>query len=338
METFAAARGAGIVALIGVCGCDGATQLAEPERTLVMDAGGASGSGRGDAGANDMPREDAQVISADARAGDAGNANARACNGHVELCARRYDEVVFAATHNAHSAEEYGYSALNANQLSGFAKQLKDGVRAFLMDVYDDGGDHVFCHGPCALGKTSHLDGLTIFADFLAAHPREVLTFIYQDDLAAGKIAADFVASGLDAYVFTHEAGSPWPTLETLIAQNTRLVVTAENGRPPPAWFHHVWEVAWDTPYEFKSAGDFSCTLNRGSRDNDLFLVNHWLGDALGLPSKSGAMQVNAYEVLYGRVRGCWDETGDVPNFVAVDFYEYGDLLQVVDALNSEGG
>jgi hypothetical protein len=59
-----------------------------------------------------------------------------------------------------------------------------------------------------------------------------------------------------------------------------------------------------------------------------------WLGTALGLPSEDGAKQVNRYDVLYGRAKGCWDETGDKPNFVAVDFYEHGDLFRVVNALN----
>lgn len=268
---------------------------------------------------------------------DAGPDATLPCNGSVALCERHYDDVVFAATHNSHSAEEYGYSAFNANQLSGFQKQLDDGIRAFLMDVYEDSGEHVFCHGPCTLGKTSHVEGLTIFAEFLAKHPREVVTFIYEDHLATEQIAADFAESGLDAYVFEHAQGAAWPTLAQLIEQNTRLIVSAENGGPPPAWLHHVWDVAWDTPYEYKSASEFSCSLNRGARDNDLFLVNHWLGNTVGLPSQDGAKEVNAYDVLYTRVRACADEASDVPNFVAVDFYEYGDLFEVVDALNAAG-
>lgn len=256
------------------------------------------------------------------------------CNGHSELCGRPFDEVVFAATHNAHAAQSDGYPVFNANQVSGLDRQLEDGVRCLLMDVYDQAGESVFCHGPCQFASTSHVAGLTLLKTFLDEHPREIVTIIYQDDLSAARIAADFATVGLDAYVYTHETGQAWPTLGAMIDANTRLVVTAESGRPPPAWFHHVWDVAWDTPYDFANETEFSCALNRGSRDNALFLVNHWLGTALGLPDEAAAMRVNAYDVLHARAQGCWDETGDIPNFVAVDFYEHGDLLEVVDALN----
>lgn len=256
------------------------------------------------------------------------------CNGHVELCSRPFDEIVFAATHNAHSAQADGYPVINANQVSGLDVQLADGVRAMLLDVYDLNGESVFCHGPCSLRSTPHVAGLQTLKTFLDDNPREVITIIYEDHLDVDRIAADFASTGLDDLVYAHATDTPWPTLGTMVDNNTRLVVTAESGSPPPAWLHHVWDEAWDTPYTFTAASDFSCDLNRGSRANALFLVNHWLGDSLGLPSESGAMSVNAYDVLYGRAKGCWDETGDTPNFVAVDFYEHGDLLEVVDALN----
>jgi len=259
------------------------------------------------------------------------------CNGHAELCSRRFDQVVFAGTHNAHSAQVDGYPVLNANQVSGVGVQLADGVRCLLMDVYDLNGESVFCHGPCSLASTSHVGGLETIKAFLDDNPREVVTIIYEDHLDSARIAADFAAVGLDLYVYAHTPNAPWPTLGAMIDNNTRLVVTAESAGPPPAWFLHVWDEAWDTPYTFSGADEFSCDLNRGSRNNALFLVNHWLGDSLGLPTEDGAMTVNTYDVLYGRAKGCWDETGDVPNFVAVDFYEHGDLLEVVDALNGFG-
>jgi hypothetical protein len=164
-----------------------------------------------------------------------------------------------------------------------------------------------------------------------------VITIIYEDHLAVERIVADFAEVGLDALVYTHMPLATWPTLGEMIEDNTRLVVTAESGAPPPAWFHHVWDVAWDTPYTFRSESDFTCALNRGSRDYGLFLINHWLGTDLGLPSEAGAMSVNSYDTLHARAQGCWDETNDVPNFLAVDFYEHGDLFDVVNDLNGVG-
>ena len=305
-----------VVLALAIVGCQGS----DSEKSETMED--ASSPGDGDDGGTDSPKDDAS-------AGDD-----EPCNGHVELCSRAYDAVSFPCTHNAHSAQEYGYPEVNANQVSGFAKQLDDGIRCMLMDVYENAGEHVFCHTSCDIASTPLTDGLTILKTFLDEHPREVLTIIFEDHLSVDAIVADFASTGLEQYVYTHEAGKPWPTLGALIAANTRLVVTAEQGAPPPAWFHHVWDVAWDTPYTFASADAFSCALNRGKRENPLFLLNHWVQKGGILPDEEGAKTVNTYDVLYGRAQQCWDEASDQPNFIAVDFYEHGDLFRVVDKLN----
>ena len=256
------------------------------------------------------------------------------CNGHAALCDRTYDQVAFAATHNAHSSTPLGYTALNANQNRTLPQQLADGVRGLLMDVYEEDGETILCHGPCGLASQPHVEALNELVAFLESNPREVITIIYEDHAPASSIEADFVSTGLVDHVYTHAAGEAWPTLAEMIATDQRLVVTAESAGPPPAWLHHVWDVAFDTPYSFDSADAFSCELNRGHADNDLFLLNHWVGNAFGLPSESGAEEVNLFEVLHGRAVECMEAADHIPNFVAVDFYEHGDLFEVVDALN----
>ena len=61
--------------------------------------------------------------------------NRKGCNGHVELCDRRLDQVVLAATHNSMSAsaEQDWYFA---RQTGGIGAQLAKGVRAFLIDAH----------------------------------------------------------------------------------------------------------------------------------------------------------------------------------------------------------
>jgi hypothetical protein len=207
-----------------------------------------------------------------------------------------------------------------------------------LLDVYPGSGEGgtVLCHGFCSIAETPHLSGLAEIKTFMDAHSNEVLTFIYEDHVDAAVIAADLEVAGLADLAYTHVAGEPWPTLGEMIDAGTRLVVTAENGRPPPAWFHHVWDVAFDTPYSFQDPSEFSCRLNRGSATNDLFLVNHWVNTSppIALPSEDNAKIVNTYDVLRARAEQCATETGHLTNFVAVDFYEHGDLFSVVDGLN----
>ena len=55
--------------------------------------------------------------------------------GRASLCDRRLDEVVFAGTHNSYAAaEEPGW--LFASQRHGIERQLRDGIRAFLIDIH----------------------------------------------------------------------------------------------------------------------------------------------------------------------------------------------------------
>lgn len=263
------------------------------------------------------------------------------CNGHAALCDRPFDQVVLPGTHNSHSARDDGFPPVNANHQHGIAAQLEDGIRALLIDVYADEAEPdtlLMCHGPCTLASTPHLEGLGAITAFLQANPREVIAIIYEDHAGVEAIVDDFAATGADALVFTHAPGDPWPTLGAMIEADTRLVVTAESGGPPPPWFHHVWDEAWDTPYGPTTIEELSCELNRGSTDNALFLVNHWVNDAFGLPSETNAAIVNTAKILQARAQECWDRWEHPPNFLVVDFYEQGDLFAVVDALNGVDG
>ena len=258
------------------------------------------------------------------------------CNGHPELCARTFDQVAFPCTHNAYSAAEYGFQAPYVNQNVGLAAQLAAGVRCMMLDVYDDGGARALCHVVCGLAKKSHLEALADIKTFLDAHPREVLTLDYEDYVPATDILADLTTAGLAPLLFDLDLAKGWPTLGAMIDQNKRLVVGIEGhttASNPPRGIFEFYALAWDTPYTFTQPADFSCALNRGDPKNPLFLVNHWLSSN-GLPDKAKAPIANAYDTLYGRAKSCADGAHDFPNFVAVDFYDVGDLMRAVDTLN----
>ena len=73
-----------------------------------------------------QPPEGAEAAEVDPRTG---------CNGSLQLCERRLNDVVFPATHNAFSAaEQSGW--LFANQRYGIQQQLEDGIRGLLIDVH----------------------------------------------------------------------------------------------------------------------------------------------------------------------------------------------------------
>src|SRR5690606_21450434 len=69
------------------------------------------------------------------------------CNGHEALCDRPFDAVAYPTTHNAMSNAEERWIA--PNQTFGMWRQLEDGVRGLMLDVYEDEGVTVLCHGYC---------------------------------------------------------------------------------------------------------------------------------------------------------------------------------------------
>ncbi len=253
------------------------------------------------------------------------------CNGHSELCDRPLDEVTLAGTHNSMSNTEAGW--LPPYQQYGLTRQLEDGVRALMLDTYDEDGQPMLCHNSCDLGSQPLAEGLAEIADFMDAHPHEVLFIIFQDNLSVDDTVAVFEEVGLSDRVWAWDGvTTPLPTLGELVEKDTRLVVSAEASGPPPDWYHGAWELFFDTPYSFASAEEFSCTLNRGNSDNPLFLVNHWI--SLPWPDEAEASEVNLASALGDRARECADFWGRHVNFLAVDFYATGDLFSVVDELN----
>lgn len=258
---------------------------------------------------------------------------ARECNGHAALCDRPLDEVTFASTHNSAAATDAGFSAINANQVRDIGQQLDDGIRGMMLDVTEDGGETVLCHGPCGLGSVPHINAIAAIGAFMDANPDEVLLIIYEDSTTSTAIAADWESGGRDALLYVHDGGA-WPTLGEMIDAGTRVVVTAENGEPPPAWFHHAWDLIWDTPYTFHSPEEFTCDANRGTAGEGLFLVNHWLSTDADLPDEGAAAIANAQALLLARAQECATQWGHPVNLLAVDFYDQGDLFAVVDAQN----
>lgn len=272
----------------------------------------------------------------------------RACNGDPALCDRTYDKVVVPMTHNAMSNTDEGWAP--PNQTHGLARQLEDGIRGMMLDVHyyslEDNQnrtahdpalstvDQVYlCHSVCALGKARLLDSLCAITRFLDEHPSEVLTIVFENYVTDADTAEVLRASGLADYAFTHTLGQPWPTLRAMIDAGKRLVVFVEKGGGAPAYLHPAYGgELWDTPYSFETKEAFVCTRGRGAANSPLYLINHWLSRPLS--SITYAREVNVDAVLGARVAQCTKEAARGPTFVAVDFYDVGDLFPVVRRAN----
>jgi hypothetical membrane protein len=308
------------------------------------------------------------------------------CNGHVELCDRRYDAVAFPATHNAMAAaSEPGW--FFPEQPDGILAQLDAGIRVLLIDswygrsadrrdVVTTVGDareravaeadeafgasavasalrlkgavglaprgpraSYLCHGLCELGATAWLATLQAVRGWLDAHPREVVTLFVQDEVSPADTAALIEQAGLLPDVYAPNGTDEWPTLGQMVESGKRLVVLMERrgGGAADPWLLQGFDQVQDTPFLFRSPaalvdGPDTCARNRGREDAPLLLLNHWVTDKTA--EVTNAERVNARAVLGARAEACRKERGMLPNFVAVDFYDRGDLFDVVDELN----
>jgi hypothetical protein len=257
------------------------------------------------------------------------------CNGSEELCDRRYDQVAFATTHNSMSNADDDW--LNPNHRHGIERQLQDGVRGFMLDLHYWEGQVMMCHWMCAMGSTlfgmKPLEtALSEMKRFLQENPGEMLTIIFESYVDAEDVEAVFDSLRLSGWLYSHRKGQPWPTLARLIASGRRLVVFSDDEFTTADWHHPVWDHCWETDFDVQSVEQFNCEVNRGSTDNDLFILNNFISDPY--PSEESAAQANAFDFLYPRATGCFEETGQMPNFITVDFYSIGDVMEVVDRLN----
>lgn len=282
------------------------------------------------------------------------------CNGSIELCDRRIDEVTFAGSHNSMSSTELGWQL--AMQTGDIVAQLDHGVRALLIDTHywastatgtvegadDDVAADVIaaaladdephagtwlCHGFCALGATDLTAALADIRFWLEGNPNEVVLMVIQDAISPEDTAVAFEASGLVEFVHRHEPGTPFPTLGELVASGERLLVYAEEQGSPDSWYQNAFaDTFTETPFTFDVATDFTCDPNRGREDHPLFLINHWV--TTGIPVRDVAKRVNSMTSLQQRVDRCLEERGRFPTVIAVDFVETGDLVEFVADLN----
>jgi len=97
-------------------------------------------------------------------------------------------------------------------------------------------------------------------------------------------------------------------------------------------WLLPAFRYVQDTPFTNPTVADLRCDRERGTGDSPLLLVNYWLANFGSLVSD--ARTINALGVLGPYLARCEKERGMLPNFVAVNFFDEGDLFRAVDQLN----
>ncbi len=260
------------------------------------------------------------------------------CNGHAELCDKRYDELVYIMTHNSHAHSPI-FSPLAANQGQTVSKQLQDGVRALNFKTYYTSdtscgpADVYVYHGFPGLGCVRFRSVLQEVKDFLEDNPDDILTLHIEGSASVAQMNAVFTDVGLNAYFHQQTLGTAWPTLRQMIASGKRVVLfTDRNNNNDVPGFHHSWSFMVDHDYDAQQLSDFDCNWYRGDPNGGLYLFNHFITKFT--PQPDSARVINTYPKLMGRINECHGFSGRWPTFIHLDFYEYGDALQVADELN----
>jgi hypothetical protein len=159
-------------------------------------------------------------------------------------------------------------------------------------------------------------------------------------------------STGLIPYLHsqTSREDQEWPTLNEMIANNSRLVsLTDTNALDEESWDMYTYDYAFETRFDSKSKAelDRSCVPHRGLLQNSLFILNHFIVfGAIGVDTTvtdslaefsgiDNLLGINQEPYMWNRISDCAQCLGRFPNFVAVDFWESSDVIQVVKKMNS---
>jgi hypothetical protein len=201
-------------------------------------------------------------------------------------------------------------------------------------------GDSVpyLCHVMCELGATELTGALVEVREFLDTHPDEFVILFVEDVVTPEDAAPAFEESGILRYAYVHQRGAPFPTMRELIQADNRVLILGESkdGGARYPWYQDGFELVQETPFTFNSPQELakpsSCDPNRGDGNSPMFLINNWVEEIPRSPEI--AAEVNQIDVLTERAERCERLRGLLPNMLAVDYYDQGNVFGVANLLN----
>lgn len=139
---------------------------------------------------------------------------------------------------------------------------------------------------------------------------------------------------------------SPLLTMNSLFARSLqRLIVFHHNGPSCqqqgqcPNGMHNLYRYASSTPFGLTGIRDVldfkrSCSIMMGAPWAPFLISNHFANSRLGLPNREIASTINKKSVIESRIEACTKLIGKRPNFLVVDFWSHGDLVEVTQRQN----
>ncbi|MEC9393237.1 MAG: hypothetical protein VYA45_00445, partial [Candidatus Thermoplasmatota archaeon] len=161
------------------------------------------------------------------------------------------------------------------------------------------------------------------------------VTLLIENYVPGEQVDYLFNVTGMSDKAWVHQVGKEWPMLGDMVLAGKTLVVFWDysyDERWP--WLHHAWTHSWDTPYGEDEESEMSCTVGRGNGETEAWHLNNWLSTPWGFADPVRSSDVNDYDNLLARAIECWEVFDDRPTFIAVDYWENGEIVNVTITLN----
>ncbi|THV46691.1 hypothetical protein BGAL_0367g00070 [Botrytis galanthina] len=285
-----------------------------------------------------------------------------ACNNSPELCSRNYNNITHMGAHDVAFLRDSttGYS-ISGNQFYNATVALSAGIRLLQAQVHNSNGTLELCHTSCLLLDGGSLESfLKEIKTWMDANTNEVVTLILvnSDDESAANFGSVFSSSGIDTYGYTPTSTTApiatWPTLQTLITANTRLITFIASIDYDSTYPYLLPEFTYvfETYFGVLSLDAFNCTLQRPSSvdsasaavsSNYMGLINHFADTAqsfgITIPDVSNITTTNSAATdttgaLGTQAKQCKSEWGIKPTFILVDFFNVGPSIDTADIMN----
>ncbi|KAI1284005.1 PLC-like phosphodiesterase [Xylaria sp. FL0933] len=273
--------------------------------------------------------------------------NTQPCNNYVEFCTRKYSNITEVACHNSPFLTP---NNIAANQQYDVTQQLDDGVRFLQAQIQwpsNDTKPH-FCHTSCDILDAGPItDWLTTVKDWVARHPFDVVTILLGNgNYSTPSLYVPYIEqSGILRYVYTPPYVpmnvSSWPTLTDMILSGGRVVMFMDymaNQTEYP-WLLDEFSQMWETPFD-PVDNSFPCDVSRPPNlappdaENRLSLINHNLNTDLSILGVDLLVPARTELNITNNANGtgslglsadkCLQQLGRPPNFLNVDYYNYG--------------
>ncbi len=279
---------------------------------------------------------------------------------------RRYDEVAWLITHNANNNGTDGPGFIcfgGRNQANGIRRQLEDGVRSFMVDLYQVNGEYRLKHGPPNMCMMDAERFNFILSDWLENHPQDIVTL--HVEAGANMRLPDFenVFLGrragyrdLGSYIYNHPEfesasrprgsdGDVYPTINDMLTQGKQLVIFVEKDLRSDLFryeFAHTVQNQFSANQVTQLYEVDKFTRHRGVDEKTILTVNHFAVDSpFGTGDRNKSRDAN--QSVREKAITAWWQFGRKPS-IAVDYYNLsygrGTLSQIgeVNRINEVRG